>query len=80
VDALKRHPDVVGIYNAGAANDAVELALQKSSLKHRPIFIGHELTPQTAKMLSQGTMTLTIDQNPQQQARFAVDVLLHHFG
>ncbi len=25
-------------------------------------------------------MTLAIDQNPEQQARFAVDVLLHHFG
>jgi LacI family transcriptional regulator len=44
------------------------------------VFIGHELTPFTEPMLRDGTMTLTIDQNPEQQARFAVDVLMHHFG
>ncbi len=80
VDALKRHRDIVGVYNAGAPNDAVELALRKSALQQQPIFIGHELTPQSCKMLQEGTMTLAIDQNPQQQARLAVDILLHHFG
>ena len=31
-------------------------------------------------MLQSGLMTMVIDQNPEQQARFALDVLMHHFG
>ena len=31
-------------------------------------------------MLQSGLMTMAIDQNPEQQARFALDVLMHHFG
>ena len=31
-------------------------------------------------MLLDGLMTMAIDQNPEHQARFAMDVLLHHFG
>lgn len=31
-------------------------------------------------MLRSGVMTMVIDQNPGHQARFALDVLMHHFG
>jgi LacI family transcriptional regulator len=79
--ALQRHPSAVGIYNAGAANRAVAVAIRRAQPKCEPlVFIGHELTTHTRKLLHDGTMTLTIDQNPEQQARFAVDVLLHKFG
>jgi len=72
--------DLVGIYNVGAANDAVGNWLRRCFEGERPIFIGHELTHETRPMLRDGTMALAIDQNPEQQARFAVEVLLHHFG
>jgi len=79
VSALGARTDIVGIYNAGAANLAVERAIRKSALVD-PIFIGHELTENTERMLRQGTMTLTIDQNPERQARNAVHVILNRHG
>jgi len=72
--------DIVGLYNTGGANRAVERALSSLEPARRPVFIGHELTVHTARMLSEGAMTLTIDQNPEEQARRAVDVLLRRFG
>ena len=78
--ALRKHPEVAGIYNAGAAHEAVEAVLASGGQSRRPVFIGHELTEHTRSMLANGTMALTIDQNPEQQARLAIDVLLQHFG
>lgn len=78
--ALALRPDTVAIYNAGAANRAVAGALADRATRWPPIFIGHELTRFTRPMLQSGVMTMVIDQNPEQQARFALDVLIHHFG
>ena len=52
----------------------------RSGLANKIVFIGHELTVHSARMLSAGIMTLAIDQNPEQQARKAIDVLLRRFG
>jgi LacI family transcriptional regulator len=79
-DAMRRFGDVVGIYNAGGANLGVEEALRSARLAGKPIFIGHELNSHTRRLLSEGTMTLTIDQNPELQARRAIGILLHRFG
>ena len=38
------------------------------------------LVNHAARMLAEGVMTLAIDQNPEQQARKAIDVLLRRFG
>ena len=79
--ALARNPETVAIYNAGAANRAVAGVLADAADRRwPPIFIGHELTRFTRPMLRSGVMTMVIDQNPEQQARFALDVLMHHFG
>jgi LacI family transcriptional regulator len=78
--ALRSRADYVGIYNVGAANDAVAAVIKSDMQKREPIFIGHELTPESRLLLQDGTMTLVIDQNPEHQSRFAIDVLLHHFG
>nr|WP_281432951.1 LacI family DNA-binding transcriptional regulator [Aestuariivirga litoralis] len=80
ISALKGRTDFVGIYNVGAANDAVGAVLRQTEKHEHPIFIGHELTPESRQLLQEGLMTLVIDQNPEHQSRFAVDVLLHHFG
>lgn len=72
--------DIVGIYNVGAANLGVAAAIRADILERRPVFIGHELTEYTIPLLREGIMTLTIDQAPEQQAQFAIDVLLHEFG
>jgi LacI family transcriptional regulator len=78
--AFAEHLDVAGLYNVGAANDAVANAIRANRFGRPPLFIGHEVTFETRPMLVEGLMTLAIDQNPEHQARFAMDVLLHHFG
>ena len=79
-EALRRRPDVAGIYNVGGANEAVRAALQRVPPAHPPIFVGHELDACTRGMLQDGSMTVTIDQNPERQASQAIDFVLAHFG
>ena len=77
-EALRRHPGAVAIYNTGGANQAVAAATQK--LDPRPIFIGHELNDTSRKLLDNGVMALVIDQNPDQQARLALEIALDVIG
>lgn len=79
-DALRRIHGVAGIYNTGGSNGAVEAALKSAGLAGKVVFIGHELNTETRRMLQEGTMTLTIDQNPELQARRAINILLYRFG
>ncbi|WP_299503947.1 LacI family DNA-binding transcriptional regulator [Cypionkella sp.] len=79
-DAFRSHTDTVAIYNVGAGNRGVVAAIQAELLRHRPVFIGHELTSFTWESLRSGVMTLTIDQSPELQAQFALDVALNHFN
>lgn len=79
-EAFRRHPETLCIYNAGAGNRGVVAAMKADILPHRPIFIGHELTAFTYQSLRDGLMTLTIDQSPEMQAQYALEVLMDHFG
>jgi LacI family transcriptional regulator len=78
--AFRRHPETVCIYNAGAGNRGVIAAIRADILPARPNFIGHELTAFTYQSLRDGLMTLTIDQSPELQAQYALEVLMNHFG
>jgi LacI family transcriptional regulator len=78
-EALLGYTDAIGIYNTSDANVAVDQALQ-TTRRDNVVFIGHELTEHTRRLLVNGTMALTIDQNPERQARAALDVLLARFG
>lgn len=79
-EAFRRHPETIGIYNAGAGNRGVVAAMRAGILPRKPIFIGHELTAFTWTSLREGTMTLSIDQSPELQVQYALDVLMSHFG
>jgi LacI family transcriptional regulator len=79
-DAFRAHPDTVAIYNVGAANRGVVAAIRAGLLHRLPVFIGHELTAFTWESLRAGLMTMTIDQSPELQAQFAIDVLRNHFN
>lgn len=79
-EAFRRHPETLCIYNAGAGNRGVIAAIRADLLPQRPTFIGHELTAFTYQCLRDGSMTLTIDQSPELQAQYAVEVLMNHFG
>ncbi|MGA6981848.1 MAG: LacI family DNA-binding transcriptional regulator [Candidatus Sulfotelmatobacter sp.] len=79
-EAVRRHPDAIGIYDAGAAHEAVRNVLRSIKRRPLPVFIGHELTANTRAMLQDRTMTLVIDQDPVRQAQNAIDILLQHYG
>lgn len=78
--AIPRHAPVRARYNVGAGNRAIAAVISPELFPPPPLFIGHELTPYTIPMLPDGRMTFALDQNPDQQAAFAVDVILSDFG
>lgn len=72
---LDGHPDLAGIYNIGAGNQGIASALKERARDGSVIFIGHELTEGTKRMLLDGTMDAVIDQNPRVEAREALSIL-----
>jgi LacI family transcriptional regulator len=73
---LSNHPDIVGLYNVGAGTPGVAKALIDSGREKQVIFVGHDVTVVTRKLLLQGVMDAAISQNPGHEARAAVRVLL----
>jgi LacI family transcriptional regulator len=57
-ELLAQHPDVAGIYNLAGGNRGVARALQEAGMTGKTIFIGHELTEHTQKLLEQGGMDI----------------------
>lgn len=79
-DALDTWPDLVGLYNTGAANAALCRVLRRHPRGHRVFFVGHELTENSAAALRQGVMSIVLDQAPEAQARRAIDLMLTKIG
>ncbi|TPN76784.1 substrate-binding domain-containing protein [Mesorhizobium sp. CU2] len=75
-EALKRWPDLAGLYNAGGANSALNEVLRKHPRGREIFFVGHELTERSARALRDGTMDVVLDQAPEAQARRAIDLVL----
>jgi len=73
---LGKHPDIVGFYNVGAGTHGVAKALIDSGREKQVVFVGHDVTVLTRKLLLQGVMDAAISQNPGHEARAAVRVLL----
>jgi LacI family transcriptional regulator len=73
---LGQHSDVVGLYNVGAGTSGVAKALTESGRDEEIVFVGHDVTVLTRKLLLQGVMDAAISQNPGHEARAAVRVLL----
>jgi LacI family transcriptional regulator len=73
---LGKHPDIVGFYNVGAGTQGVAKALIDSGREKQVVFVGHDVTVLTRKLLLQGVMDAAISQNPGHEARAAVRVLL----
>ncbi len=78
--AFRNCPEAMAVYNVGAANTAVANAIRARILAQRPVFVGHELTQETAKLLREGLMSITIDQSPELQVRKAVNLILRHYS
>lgn len=73
---LGKHPDIIGLYNVGAGTQGVARALTEAGREKQIVFIAHDLTAMTRKLLLQGTLDVAISQNPGHEARAAVRVLL----
>ncbi|OAF10212.1 LacI family transcriptional regulator [Bradyrhizobium centrolobii] len=71
-----RHADIVGLYNVGAGTRGVAKALSDAGREKRVVFVGHDVTVLTRRLLLQGVMDAAISQNPGHEARAAVRVLL----
>jgi LacI family transcriptional regulator len=79
-EALNRHSDIIGLYNAGGANSGVASVLERRGLGQSIMWIGHELTQNTRRWLETGLMNIVFDQAPETQARRAVDIVLRRIG
>ena len=73
---LGRHADIVGLYNVGAGTQGVASALSEAGRDRRMVFVAHDITALTRRLLLQGAMDAAISQNPGHEARAAVRVLL----
>jgi LacI family transcriptional regulator len=73
---LSNHPDIAGVYNVGAGTPGVAKALIDSRREKDVVFVGHDVTVVTRKLLLQGVIDAAISQNPGHEARAAVRVLL----
>jgi LacI family transcriptional regulator len=73
---LGQNGDVVGVYNVGAGTEGVANAIVKNPSLNRLIFVGHDFTAVTRRLLLSGVMDAAICQNPGHEARAAVRVLL----
>ena len=73
---LSDHSDIVGLYNVGAGTPGVAKALIESGRASQIVFVGHDLTVVTRKLLLQGVMDAVISQNPGHEARASVRALL----
>jgi LacI family transcriptional regulator len=79
-DALKAHPDIIGIYNAGGANSGIAAVLKRNDRGKSIMWIGHELTDNSRGWLKSGLMDIVLDQTPGVQARRAIDTVLCRIG
>ncbi|NPU10840.1 LacI family DNA-binding transcriptional regulator [Bradyrhizobium sp. 83012] len=73
---LAETSDIVGLYNVGAGTAGVAKALTESGRADDVVFVGHDVTAVTRKLLLNGVMDAVISQNPGHEARSAVRVLL----
>lgn len=75
---LARRPDLIGIYNVGAGNRGIAAALEASGRVGDIVWIAHELTVHTRRLLLRGVIEAIISQDPGHEARSAARILLAH--
>ena len=76
---LDAHPDLLGLYSIGSGVRGIAHALTERGIARDVVFIGHDLTRFTRQYLIDGTVDAIIHQDPEGQARLAVETLLGHY-
>jgi LacI family transcriptional regulator len=74
--ALLADRSLVGIYNVGAGNEGIAEALAQSTRPQKVVWIAHELSTETRRLLCCNVADAVIDQNAGHEARSAARVLL----
>ncbi|MGI4857442.1 MAG: LacI family DNA-binding transcriptional regulator [Janthinobacterium lividum] len=75
-DALKRSR-IAAIYNTGEGSAGIANALEKRGAGQDVIWVAHEMHDEHRVLLTQGTLDLVIDQDPDRQALCALQQLLY---
>jgi LacI family transcriptional regulator len=73
---LAEHPDIVGLYNVGAGNDGVAEVLEDSGRAGDIVWIAHELSAESRRLLVCGIADAIISQDAGHEARSAARMLL----
>jgi LacI family transcriptional regulator len=76
VGLLSEHPDLIGIYSAGAGNGGIIAALERLTKTREVTFVAHELTPLSRRHLIRGTIDAIINQDPGHEVRSATRLLI----
>jgi len=74
-EALRRHPDIAGIYSLGAGNRGLIRVLKEKGTASRPVVIAHELTASTREALQGDLIDAVLNQDPGHEVRSAIRVL-----
>ena len=74
-EILETYPDLVGLYNIGGGNRGIGAALEESGRGGSVVFIGHDLSEHTRRLLLAGIMDAVIDQNPAMEAYKSIERL-----
>ena len=73
---LEETPDLAGVYNVGAGNRGIAAALEAAGRAQEVVFLAHDLTPFTRRLLVRDIIDAVVNQDPGHQARSAARVLL----
>ena len=69
---LAAEPELRAVYNVGAGSNGIARALQALPPAAKPVFVAHDLSPDTRPHLLSGVVDILIDQNAQLTAERAV--------
>lgn len=71
---------LVGIYDSGYGTPGIHAALRKAGAQGAVVWIGHEMLDDHRQYLTERSMDMVIDQNPDGQVASALQYLLHASG
>ncbi len=86
---IRKTPNLVALYNAGVYDDsvvagiytdAVAAAIVAEDKASEILHVGHEMTEDNVELMRDGVLNFVIDQDPDQQALRALEMLLHIHG
>jgi LacI family transcriptional regulator len=73
---IEEHGAPAGIYNVAGGNVGIGQALEAYGLTGKTTFIGHELNPNSRRLLEAGQMDIVIGHDVHQEVALSIDYLL----